>query len=102
MQGDGLMLDRLKKIFEIAATAVVTVAAGLFLWNQAQARWLRPTPHPRVEDVHSLTLGASTIRYVEGTGRIALVEFTDYECPFCGQYAHQTEPTVEQQLVQTG
>jgi protein-disulfide isomerase len=36
------------------------------------------------------------------TARVALVEFADYECPFCGRYATQSFPEVEREYIDTG
>ena len=37
-----------------------------------------------------------------GTGRVAIVEFTDYQCPFCQKHASETLPVIKQQLVASG
>lgn len=34
--------------------------------------------------------------------RLTLVEFSDYECPFCGRYFRETLPQIERDYVQTG
>jgi len=36
------------------------------------------------------------------TARLVLIEFTDYECPFCARYFHDTLPALEKEYVQTG
>lgn len=33
---------------------------------------------------------------------VTIVEFTDYECPFCGRYSRETFPQIREQLVETG
>jgi protein-disulfide isomerase len=33
---------------------------------------------------------------------VAIVEFTDYQCPFCGKHANEVLPQIKKQLVDTG
>jgi len=85
-------------MLDFSATALVAVAAGLFIWAQVEARWIRKPQPPQVQDVKGVVLQASTLRNVKGSGLVALVEFTDYECPFCGAYARETAPAVDKMV----
>jgi protein-disulfide isomerase len=38
----------------------------------------------------------------EPTAKVTVVEFTDYECPFCSRHFRQTWPKLEQDFVKTG
>jgi protein-disulfide isomerase len=38
----------------------------------------------------------------EETAKVTLLEFTDYQCPFCGRYFRQTWPELDKEYVQTG
>lgn len=90
------MVRRLKNIFDVLATVLLVIASSLFIWTQVESRWLRVPPKPQVQDVADLSIKASAIRNVNGTGSAALVEFTDFECPFCGEFARQTAPAAKQ------
>jgi protein-disulfide isomerase len=37
-----------------------------------------------------------------GTARVALIEFSDYQCPFCGRYVKETLPQIRSDYVETG
>ena len=37
-----------------------------------------------------------------GSAQLILVEFTDYQCPFCGRYARETFPKLKKQYVDKG
>ncbi len=34
--------------------------------------------------------------------RVTLIEFTDYQCPFCARHSSQTAPQIEKDYIQTG
>ena len=34
--------------------------------------------------------------------KLVVIEFTDYQCPYCGSYARETYPMIEKQYVNTG
>jgi len=36
------------------------------------------------------------------SSKLILIEFTDYQCPFCGRYARETFPELRKQYVDTG
>jgi protein-disulfide isomerase len=45
--------------------------------------------------------GASHFRG-EPTAGLTLIEFSDYQCPFCARYVHDTYPQIETEYIQTG
>jgi len=61
----------------------------------------RPAPQETLAEPVTLTLdGAPTL----GTAgaRLALVEFSDYQCPFCARHVRQTKPQIVKEYVETG
>jgi len=38
----------------------------------------------------------------EGTAKLTMVEFSDYQCPFCGKYVHETYPQILSEYIETG
>jgi protein-disulfide isomerase len=44
------------------------------------------------------------VRHFQGDPKapVTVIEFGDFQCPFCGRYAADTAPQVEQQYVETG
>jgi protein-disulfide isomerase len=55
---------------------------------------------PPLEDVFVSTAGAPAMG--EKTAKVTIVEFSDYQCPFCGRYATQTMPQLLDEYVKTG
>ncbi len=38
----------------------------------------------------------------ESTAKLTLVEFSDYQCPFCARYVRETAPQIDKEYIQTG
>lgn len=38
----------------------------------------------------------------EGTAKLTLVEFLDYQCPYCGRFTRETLPQIDKEYIQTG
>lgn len=80
------------------STVAVVAAACAVLWVLVVKPTIQPEqPGPRAggpSDVEaSVTLSPAS--RVFGAGPVAIVEFTDYECPFCRQYATTTLPALK-------
>jgi protein-disulfide isomerase len=91
---------RARAIFDIASTLLVTVAAGVLLW-----RLLYPSsPEPLEAGVTPVdeSVAAARLTNVLGDGHVAIVEFADFECPFCGGHARDTFPDIRSRLVKSG
>lgn len=94
-------MKRLKSLVDLAATLLVIVAAGLVIWRQFAPGSAPRAGRPPIEDA-SGTIAAELMTTVRGTGGVALVEFADFECPFCGRHARDVEPMIRQAFVNTG
>ena len=89
-----------KSILDVGSTALVTVAAAALLWT------LYKTPDTknaaaaaRIEAVAGLRIEATKATKRIGSGSVALVEFTDFQCPYCAKHAHDTYPSIRRELV---
>lgn len=96
------------RVAESIATVCLSVAAVVFLWLQiAGADGSRvsrvDTPKKGLEDISSqrleMVLPGNSLGILEG-GPI-LVEFSDFQCPFCGRFARDTFTNVKESLVDT-
>ena len=91
----------MKRVLEAAANLGLAAGAVVLLWisvvrpfflepKSAETRW--PT---------EVTLdGAPTLG--SRSARVALVEYSDFECPFCARFARTTLQSLEKEYVATG
>ncbi len=101
-----ITLDKLANVTLIAAALTF-----IFLSFKGYYRWGGPgqepvpavTPEPP-EAVEGLTLtdldGVATAS--SGTPKVALVEFSDFQCPFCSRHARNILPQIRRDFVDTG
>ena len=59
-----------------------------------------PTPNP-VEQRVTVSLDDDAVLGDENAP-VTIVEFSDYECPFCGRFYTQTMPQIDSEYIQTG
>lgn len=93
------MLRNLNTIFNAAIVAVAVTAAGTLLWRTAVAK---PPERSLVETVDGLSIPPDKVVHVRGTGRLAIVEFSDFECPFCSRHARTAGRQIETELLNAG
>jgi protein-disulfide isomerase len=78
--------------------AIATIMAGESIVEEAPepvAPGALPTPVPIALDDAAATLGSLD-------ASVTIVEFTDYQCPFCARHSMQTMPAIISELVETG
>jgi protein-disulfide isomerase len=81
------------------ALAVVALAGAALIGYLAT----REKPRPAVTTVDpNLAREAEGFLLGDSTAPVQILEFADYECPACAQYATITEPDVRTRLVETG
>lgn len=101
---------RFRKTLDIVATVSVTVASVAVVWSifttRANSKIGAPGGNapPKVENLDDKKLQISLPAAAGGSrssARVALIEFSDFECPFCGKYARETLPLVKRDFVDT-
>ena len=94
---------RLKSWFETLSTLLVIVAASGLIWTLffKQQPAAANAPLPPISDVEE-TIDAKHLTNVEGSGPIAIIEFSDFQCPFCARHATATLPTMKKELLDSG
>ena len=92
----------IRTVLDIAASIAMLLCSGVLLWMFV----IRPDPHRIKDPVVQLpktpvAINAATSRGAENA-EWAVIEFSDFQCPFCGQFARTTLPTILRDYVGTG
>jgi protein-disulfide isomerase len=91
------MNDETKEnIFALIIVVILLVGVGWWIYHQMYA----PQP-PQEEVTAQIPIGASPVLGSENAS-MTVVVFSDFECPFCGQFARETFPQVKAKYVDTG
>ena len=70
---------------------------------QPSTRGTTPPAPPQVPEIVDMVVDiAGAPVKGDGSARVTVVEFTDYQCPFCSRHFKQTWPRLEQDFVNTG
>jgi protein-disulfide isomerase len=94
-------VDRKEEMKEniIAIVIVLILVAGLSWW--LYARFTTPPAVPAGGARAEIPLGASPVLGNENAS-MTVVEFSDFECPFCGQFAREDFQVIKREYIDTG
>lgn len=99
---------RFRDALDVVATVAVTVASVAIVWSVATrsvTRGAAPLLPPPAEDVSSEGYRIALSGIVEpsvGNAKIGIVEFSDFQCPFCARHARDTLPSIKREYVSSG
>jgi protein-disulfide isomerase len=94
---------RIKGALELLSTVALIIAAAAFTWSVLfRGAPAASSPAQPVEEVKDTRIGRERLTNALGTGPIAILEFSDFECPYCGRHARETLPKIKRELIDTG
>lgn len=95
--------NRAKTILDVASSVLVGLAAVALLWSVYESRSRSAAVvASNVQDVKDVTIDGAAAAKRSGRGPVAIVEFSDFQCPFCGQFARDTFPDIRKKLIDSG
>lgn len=94
-------LGSLKQTLEVATTVAMLCAALTVGWKAWFPVSKQKAPPPATS-VDGLTIDAKAVSNVMGEGTVAVVEFSDFQCPYCEKYASETWPLLRREFVDRG
>ena len=103
-------MTRLRTILELVSLVLTIAACAAILYVVARERWVNPPPQVAraatrpSENAIPVDPVALDGAQLEGdrAAKVAIIEFSDFQCPYCGRFATQTFPQLEKEYVQSG
>jgi protein-disulfide isomerase len=94
----------LSRAFDIVSSLAVVCLAAIALWTYLPSKILSSDSSPSLDVIAVDGLDVDMGRRVIGqtTAPIGIVEFSDFECPFCRRYAKDIYPVIRKQWIETG
>lgn len=93
-------LDRLRSWLDAAASVAVLIGVVLLALRVLPARRNRPEPRPVVPS-EPVEMGEAW-RKGRSEARVAVLEYSEFQCPFCGTFAREVLPELEKKYIASG
>lgn len=100
--------ERIRLVLDIIGTTALVITAVVLVWATtsrqpaASAGAAGAAGAPSLVDSVNMTLTATG--HVKGSPRakVAIVEFSDFQCPYCGRFAKETLPQIKRDFIDAG
>jgi protein-disulfide isomerase len=113
--GGSRTMRKLRETLDIVATIAIIAVCGAMLWILVENRRSPPSqqaapPQPLAAAAgrpapplpgEPLSLEGSS-RHGSSSAKVAVIEFSDFQCPYCGIFARDTLPTIDKEYIKPG
>jgi protein-disulfide isomerase len=100
--------DRLRLVLDTVGTAALVVTAAVVVWTTtasnripAASAGALAAPPSLVDSVDMTLTAGGHVRGAAGA-KVAIVEFSDFQCPYCGRFAKETLPQIKRDFIDAG
>lgn len=92
-----------KRVIDLAGSVLLGIASVMLITRLVQD-WMQPPPTPSAAmvDVTGETIASTHLSNVKGDGPVAVIEFSDFECPACQMYHNEQFSRIHASLVDSG
>ena len=91
-----------RSVLDVTATIAMTITAGVVIWNTMGRRAVPVSASPPVS-VPTAPLALEEVpKLGSAAASVAMLIFSDFECPFCAKFAVEIMPPLKRQYVDSG
>jgi protein-disulfide isomerase len=94
--------ERIKSALDFLSTAAVVVVAGLFTWTTFTRPAGATIDRTSAEPLKSASIQTSALTKRLGNANTIVIEFADFQCPYCARHATETFPRLKHDLIDKG
>lgn len=99
MTSNKLEPSQLRSLLDLLTTLVVLVAAGAFLWKTTVGSSTKLPAEKSIPIPTEPVSLAGAPRIGSPNARVAIIEFADFQCPFCARFAKDILPQIKAKYV---
>lgn len=98
--------ERIRLSLDVIATSAILAASIVLIWTVSMGGRVASTQPLPAQQFGEVLTGLDTkvapTTLAGDRARIAMIEFSDFQCPFCAQYAREIYPHLESEFIKAG